>query len=489
MNDHRAVIDIGSNTIRLVIYGGPPRTPVVLYNEKVTARLGRGVAEDGQLGQKASRLGLAALERYATLVRLKGIADVQTVATAAVRDASNGPAFLDRVRALGLEPRLLSGEEEAITSAMGVAGAFPDAQGIVADLGGGSLEIVHVNGMHCEHGVSLPLGALRLPQLRAAGAARFGRRVRKMVEATEWQCAPGEALYLVGGAHRALARYAMHAAKWPLDDPHGFELDADAAAKLCRSVLRGQPPQQIPGLAPSRLASLPDAAALLTTLLRVVQPSKLIFSSWGLREGLVFLDLDKQTQAQDPLLASVAAFTQSKGVDTAPATLVADWIAGALPQQRKHDRKLRLAGTMLALAEQRVEPNLRAEQAMQWALRKRWIGLDTDGRAMIAACLLANAGRQAPSADLARIATPERLREAQAWGLAIRLCRRFSGVVPEALENSSLMVKGGKLRLSAAGPFAALYTDPIARDLLALAERLGLQPEFRAVETTVGSAA
>lgn len=489
MNDHRAVIDIGSNTIRLVIYGGPARAPAVLYNEKVTARLGRGVAEDGQLGQKASKIGLAALERYATLVRLKGISDVQTVATAAVRDASNGEAFLGKVRALGLKPRLLPGAEEAITSAMGVAGAFPGAKGIVADLGGGSLEIVHVDGMHCEHGVSLPLGALRLPQLREMGAARFGRRVRKMVNATEWRCAPGEALYLVGGAHRALARYAMHAARWPLDDPHGFELDADAAAKLCRSVLRGKPPQQIPGLAPSRQASLPDAAALLATLLRVVQPSRLVFSSWGLREGLIFLTLDKDVQTQDPLLAGVAAFTESKGVDTSAALMVADWIADALPRGRNDDGKLRIAGTMLALAEQRVEPNLRAEQAMQWALRKRWVGIDADGRAMIASCLLANAGRQPPSTDLARIATPDRLREAQAWGLAIRLCRRFSGVIPEALENSSLTVKGGKLLLSAAEPFAALYTDPIARDLLALAERLGLQPEFRAVKAVVGSAA
>lgn len=489
MNDHRAVIDIGSNTIRMVIYGGPKRAPAVLYNEKITARLGRSVAENGQLGQKASKLALSALQRYSALVRLKGITDVQTVATAAVRDASNGEAFLENVRALGLKPRLLSGAEEAITSAMGVAGAFPAAKGIVADLGGGSLEIVHVDGMRCQHGVSLPLGALRLPQLREAGAARFGRRVRKMVQATEWRCTPGETLYLVGGAHRALARFAMHTARWPLDDPHGFELDADAAAKLCRSVLRGNPPQNIPGLASSRQASLPDAAALLATLLRLVQPSKLIFSSWGLREGLVFLTLNKGVQAQDPLLAGVAAFAESMGVDTDAATMVAHWIADALPAGRKGDGRLQLAGAMLALSEQRVEPNLRADLAMQWALRKRWIGIDTDGRAMIASCLLANAGRPPPSADLARIASPERLREAQAWGLAVRLCRRFSGVIPEVLETSSLTVKGSKLLLSVADTCAALYTDPVARDLSALAERLSLQPEFRIVETVMGSAA
>lgn len=488
MSEPCAVIDIGSNTIRLVIYGGPPRAPAVLYNEKITARLGRSVAENGKLSDRAKGVALAALGRYATLARLRGIRDVQTVATAAVRDAANGPEFLEKVRALGLSPRLLSGEEEAITSAMGVAGAFPGAKGIVADLGGGSLEIVHVDGMNCEHGVSLPLGSLRLPQLRAAGAAKFGNRVRKMVHATEWQCAPGEALYLVGGSHRALARYAMLQTKWPLDDPHAFELSAEAAAKLCRGILRGKPPAAVPGLTDSRVASLPDAAALLAALLREIHPSRVIFSSWGLREGLVFMALDRKVQAQDPLLTGVAAFAATMGIEAESAATVSNWTVNAAPGTRSGDERLRLAAVFLALAEQQVEPNLRAAQAMDWALQKRWIGVDDEGRAMIAAAMLANARRQAP-ADLLRLASSERLREAQAWGLAIRLCRRFSGVTRQALENSSLTVSGRKLVLSVKQPFAALYTDPVARDLLALAERLGLQPEFRTAEMEVPSAA
>ena len=137
----RAIIDIGSNTVRLVIYGGPARAPEVLHNEKVTARLGKGVAENGKLGQRAMSTALASLARYRTLLELKGIAEVDVVATAAARDAVNGPEFLAQIRALGLTPRLLSGEEEAITSAHGVIGAFPRAQGVVGDLGGGSVEL------------------------------------------------------------------------------------------------------------------------------------------------------------------------------------------------------------------------------------------------------------------------------------------------------------------------------------------------------------
>ena len=139
--DARAIIDIGSNTVRLVIYGSPTRAPEILHNEKVTARLGKGVAETGMLSEKSSALALAALERYRVLLALKGVERVDVVATAAVRDAANGAAFMDQVRAMGFEPRLLTGEQEALTSAHGLRGAFPGAVGIVGDLGGGSLEI------------------------------------------------------------------------------------------------------------------------------------------------------------------------------------------------------------------------------------------------------------------------------------------------------------------------------------------------------------
>ena len=150
----RAIIDIGSNTVRLVIYGGPPRAPTVLHNEKVSAKLGRELAESGYLPEKAVKAALAALARYRALLDLMAVRQIDVVATAAVRDAADGAAFLDAVRTLGFAPRLLSGEEEAIASAMGVIGAFPGASGIVADLGGGSLELIDIDGDSCRHGVS-----------------------------------------------------------------------------------------------------------------------------------------------------------------------------------------------------------------------------------------------------------------------------------------------------------------------------------------------
>lgn len=548
VGQERAIIDIGSNTVRLVIYGGPPRAPWVLYNEKVTARLGKGVPENGRLTKKAMEAALSALGRYATILRLRGVSDVQTVATAAARDAANGPEFLAQVAALGLSPRLLSGEEEAVTSAHGVQAAFPGAFGVVGDLGGGSLELIDIDGDRCTHGSSLPLGTLRLPQLRAGGPAKFGQRVRKMLRGADWSAGTGQPLYLVGGSWRALARFAMMRKSWPIDDPHGFELDPVEAIKLAAGLARRRPvagkgalgkgaiskgggtkpikaiaaktapgpvlrkavpgkltraaPVRGPragaaglGLSSSRLASLPDAAALLGVLVRELAPSKLVFSGWGLREGLMVSHFGTALRASDPMLAGVTAFVAAQDptlVEIAP--LVAEWTArahaaanpganlanGAQAGAEAH-QALRLAGVMLALASMRTEPNLRAEQAADWALRKRWIGLNAQGRAMMALSVLANSGRTAIPAELLRLTSADRLREAVAWGLATRLCRRFTGSAALALANSSLAVVEGRLVLSVRAAYTALYSEAVDKDLRALAECLGMQPQFQTI--------
>lgn len=477
MKHARAVIDIGSNTVRMVIYGGPPRAPEVLHNEKLAARLGRSVAETGLLGEKAMGAALATLARFAALLRLLEVNDIDCVATAAVRDAGNGPSFLAAVAELGLNPRLLSGEEEALTSAMGVMAAFPGARGTVGDLGGGSLELVSVDGERLEHGVSLPLGTLRLPQLRAAGPAKFQRRIHKLLAGAEWDRTSGEPLYLVGGSMRALASFAMHESGWPIDDPHGHTLMPEEALRLARRLARARALPPVPTISPSRLATLPDTAALLAALLKDIAPSRVVFSSWGLREGVVYQAMSPALQRQHPLAAAVSAFTESEGASTASAAMIAGWTASATPAEGDGTETLRLAAIMLALAAQRIEPNVRAETVADWALRKRWIGLDAEGRAVLAAALCANVAAPPPAA-LARLASPARLAEGRTWGLAIRLCRRFSATATAALVSSSLTASDGKLTLSVHRSLHVLINDGVEKDMRNLANALGLQPDI-----------
>jgi len=478
----RAIVDIGSNTVRLVIYGGPLRAPAVLHNEKVTARLGKGVAENGLLGTRATTSVLAALARYRVLLQLKGVERVDVVATAAVRDATNGGAFLERVAAMGFSPRLLSGEQEAVTSAHGVLGAFPGASGVVGDLGGGSLELVDIDGDTCRHGVSMPLGTLRLGRLRAAGDRAFGQQVAKALKKADWAAEPGSTLYLVGGSLRAFARFAMARLEWPIDDPHGFVLDPADGLRIARALARRKPEtlRPLPGISTARMNSLPDTAALLAVLIRRLQPGKLVFSAWGLREGLLYEDMPAGIRGQDPLVAGMSAFVQEHGIPAQIGAMVAGWtVAAAPPSGVERRERLRLAATMLCLASAVVEPNLRGDIARDWALRKRWIGATTTERVMLAVAMLGHAGRLDVPPALAALITPAALREAQTWGLATRLCRRFSTCAPQSLTDSQLTVEGTRLVLSVQPALAALVNEGVERDLRALATHLGLKAEVR----------
>lgn len=472
--DKRAIIDIGSNSVRLVVYNGPPRAPVVILNEKVNARLGKDLGKTGAISDKAMRTALSALARFAELLRLLEVDHVQCVATAAARDASNGPEFLEAVRRIGLSPRLLSGNEEARTSATGVIAAFPGAKGIAADLGGGSLELVEIDGEVCPRGITLPFGTLRLPDLRAAGPEAFAATVGEGLARQQWDTGRELPLYIVGGSWRALALQAMHAVRWPLDDPHAFEISAQDALQLCRTFERGKLEKADPRISNARMATLPDAAALLAQLVTQLSPSKLVFSSWGLREGLLYQQVPQAVKAEDPMLASVAGFAQASFVEPGTAAAVTAWTSNVC-QDAPGEGNLRQAATLLALAAMRTEPNLRTEEAMTWALRKRWIGVDKRGRGMMAMTVLANSGLTVIPDQFGKLADKKDLDRAIAWGLAIRLCRRLTGGTVPALAHSSLTVDGGRVVLSLNETVQALYSAGIGKDLKALSEWLGLE--------------
>lgn len=482
MNHKRAIIDIGSNTVRLVVYGGPRRAPAVLLNEKIAPRLGREVAKSGVISDRSMQMALSALRRYATLLTLMDVTDVQTVATAAARDAENGRAFLAEVEKLGLSPRLLSGEEEARTSAMGVIGAFPGAVGMAGDLGGGSLELTRIVTGKCGDAVTLPLGTLRLRQMRAGGDAAFRKKVRQMLHGANWSHGKDEAFYIVGGSWRALATYAMHQLDWPLDDPHDFEILPATLSKLCTELVAGKAKDAIiPRIASSRMETLPDAAALLGILVEETQPSRIVFSSWGLREGLLYTSLSPTEQQQDPVIAGVAAFVKRHDVSPDTAALVVNWIGDILPGSEKVDAKLRNAATMVALAALSIEPNVRIDEALDWALRKRWIGLDARGRALIAAVALSNTGETDLPQAILPFADKDEMHWAVAWGLALRLSRKLANCNAEGLARSSLTIENDRIVLTLDELTASLYSNSVAKNLARLAEWLGLEPETRGI--------
>lgn len=477
----RAIIDIGSNTVRLVVYGGAMRAPTVLLNEKVTAKLGRDIATTGRLADEAVELALRGLARFALLLQDLEVDDIEVVATAAVRDASNGPEFVARLQEIGLTPRVISGEEEAILSAHGVIGAFPDARGLVADLGGGSLELVRVADGAVSEASSLPLGTLRLPEHRGQGAAEMKKSLEKAIRKGGWDLAANSAedngtLYLVGGTWRAMAVFAMQLARNPLSDPHGFEMPASAASELAETLamsaqanLRGAA-----RISSMRAEKLPDAAVLLLAMLARLNPARVVFSSWGLREGLLYDSLPPHMRAQDPLLAGISHFASQRGAPPTLAARMAAWTLDAAPARAHGSEKLRLAATTLALAAMQIEPNVRLPQAINWALLKRWVGIDGKGRAMMAAAIAANGNSLDLDERVRAVASPEALEEAIRWGLALRLARRLGACSRRSLQVSRLVVRDDALVLRLAQSHAALFGQSTEKDMKLLSGRLGL---------------
>ena len=330
VNCRTAIIDIGSNSIRLVVYQGPARVPAVLFNEKVMAGLGKELATTGAIAEDSMRLAESALKRFRRLCEEMKVDVIESFATSAVRDASNGSDLLDMASKIGFDTTVLDGEEEAQLAGLGVLSAIPLANGIVGDLGGGSLELAMVaNGKVIEK-YSFPLGVLRVAFLRKKGIAKLKRHVQKMLRKTGWaENAQGLPFYLVGGSWRSLARVDMHTTGYPLPVIHHYEMQPHRARRLVSKLARLDKAKlkEVPGLSTSRIPTLNDAAWLLSFVVRYLDSSEMIVSAYGVREGMLFHRVSEQEAKGDPLLLATEESGTVQARFPANSKLLGLWIA------------------------------------------------------------------------------------------------------------------------------------------------------------------
>ncbi len=473
-----AIIDIGSNSVRLVVYDGPRRIPFILFNEKVMAGLGASLGKTGRIEAEAMDRGLRALARFAHLCREMAVEDVRCVATAAVRDAANGRDFIERAAGLGLTVELLSGAQEAVGAAMGVLSGIPGADGIVGDLGGGSLELARVRDGQVHQTISLPLGVLRLPEIRAKGRGAMERLVKKMLAKAGWHAAPGLPFYLVGGSWRALARFDMQLSNFPLPVVHQYEMPATRAEQLTRIVSHvGRARlKDIPAMTGSRIPTLPDAAALLSVMVRQLKSDRLVVSAYGLREGLLFEGLPPGLRAADPLLVAAEAEGEAQARFAGHGDMIERWIAPLFLEDGSGWRRIRRAACLLADVGWRANPDFRAERGVEIALHGNWVGITAEERAMLAQALHSNFGGGATvPAPLGRLAPPHVLARATLWGLAIRLGQRLSGGVEGPLAAGRLELEGDRLTLLLRDRDVDLYGEAVERRLRQLAQAMNVK--------------
>ena len=473
-----AIVDIGSNSIRLVVFSGAPRIPSVAFNEKVMAGLAEAIDETGALSEGGQARALAALRRFSLLINQMELRQVRVVATSAVRDASNGASFLDQVRALGFRPEVLSGEDEAEVAGMGVISGAPEADGMVGDLGGGSLELVEVGGGKAGKGISLPLGVLR-PQPSGGDLRKLLKKA--LDRAGLLERGKGRPFYMVGGSWRTIARIDMIATGYPLPITHHYSMSPRRAGQLGEALrnLNRADPQALATLTASRIPTLPKARRLLVALADVIGPSELIVSSFGIREGLLFQSLDPRSRALDPLIEAAREAGRGLSRFGEHGDLLDDWIAPIFEDDPDCAR-IRLAACLLADVAWQAHPDFRAERGVEMALHGNWVGIDGPGRVMMAQALFANfGGRGLTDATTAALCTREQLERASRWGLAMRLGQRLSGGLAVSLERSALSRDNGKLVLTLREGEEALYGETVDRRLKRLAQALGCEPELR----------
>ena len=454
-----AVIDVGSNSVRLVIYRLDGRAIWTVYNEKALAGLGRDLPATGRLSPDGVEAALVVLRRFRALLDGWKANEVMVVATAAVRDAADGPMFLKKVRdETGLTVRLLEGEEEARYAALGVLAGDPEAHGVVADLGGSSLELIRLDGQAPADGVSLPLGPFSLGAPRPLVIDRTRHVIEKALEPHAKRFAARE-FHAVGGAWRNLALLHMELAGYPLRVAHQYEMGRGDAVELAKFVERQSKAslQRIEGLSKRRFETLPYAALVLEEAIRALKVEKVVISAFGLREGLLLESMDAEVRKRDPLIEGCEVLTAVRGLSTDLGGALEAWISPTfehLPAVFAHrDPTLVAAACRLADLGARLHPDHRADIAFEQVLRAPIAGMDHPERAFLASCVFSrhSAASSTPEeGTIARILTPERRQRARALGAAIRLGCDLSGRNPRLLERLALAVKGEKLRLTAA---------------------------------------
>ena len=479
-----AVIDIGSNSVRLVVYRLEGRAIWTVFNEKVLAGLGRDLARTGKLSLDGVETTLSALRRFKAVLEASQPQSVFAAATAAVREAVDGPAFIRRIKAeTGLTVRVLSGEAEARYSALGVLAGAPDADGVVGDLGGSSLELTRVAGREPGLGLTLPLGAFSLRGADGFDAARARSRVARALDEIGDQFAC-DTFYAVGGGWRNLALLQMRIAGYPLQIVHQYEMGAAEALDAARFIARQSRGSldRIEGVSKRRLETIPYAAVVLEGLIERLGLNRVAISAFGLREGLLFESMPEPLRSLDPLVEGCAALGAREGVSDGLGTALETWLtplfAKLPPMFGDRDATLLAAACRLADLGARLHPDHRADLLFEQVLRAPIAGMNHAERAFLAVTLFARHTAAVPSIEpqvLVRTLTAERLRRARAVGAAMRLGCDLSGRNPALLRRSSIDIAREVIVLRAEDRWAdMLLGEQTAKRAATLADHLEL---------------
>lgn len=484
-SEHVGVLDIGSNSIRLVVFDGDGRMPIPLFNEKSLCGLGVGLASSGRLSDAGVVAAMETLDRFFAIARSMNVEQVHVLATAAVRDARNGPEFVTAVeKRYGYHVSVLSGDEEARLSALGVISSFTQADGVVGDLGGGSLELVDIHGDKTRRFTTLPLGPLRLGELTRQNRREILQQIDAAIGGVPWiHTLSGRNLYAVGGAWRSLARAHMEVSDYPLEVIHGYSIGREEACRFLDDItqMNRRDMRGMQGVSKRRVDKVPVTALVLKQLLEIGQAKQVVFSSFGLREGCLYDRLPKRDKARDPLLDSCMDIARKASRFSPHPDVLEEWLAPLFADVTQHDRRLIKAVCALCDIAWNEHPSYRGEHAFFRVLRLPVVGVSHADRVFLAYAILVRYAGEIVGEDAARVRKLLSMRRrdlAIKVGLALRLALTLTGGVTGLLEEVRIrrdrdMVGETGFVISLNSAYGRLGGEAIERRIAALQEALG----------------
>jgi len=481
-----AVIDIGSNSVRLVVYEEMARSLVPLFNEKTLCGLGREVQSTGLLAPDAVAKALTSLRRFRALCRIMKVGRVHAIATAACRDASNGPEFIAKAEQIcRVRIEILSGPREAQLSALGVVSGVHRPDGIVGDLGGGSLELVDISGHRVRKGVTLPLGTLALQDLSDKSLKRAERIVKTHLAGVPLLAAgAGRAFYAVGGTWRALARIHIIQSGYPLGVMHGYSIPAAEAldfARRLRRLVAADMLANIEAVAEARRPLLAYAALVLEYIIGIAKPKSIVFSTFGVREGLLYDRLPAPERARDGLIAAAQQLNTLLSRSARHAEELMAWTdrfvhVVKLPETEE-DRRLRHAACLLSDIGWRGHPDHRGEQTLHLITNGNFGSIDHQGRAFVALSVFFRyAGlseENQPPEIIQQMVPAAMLDRARILGAAFRVAHLTSAARPGLLPATHFRTQGRNLMLVFEHQMVDLVADRVGGRFKQLARLVG----------------
>jgi exopolyphosphatase/guanosine-5'-triphosphate,3'-diphosphate pyrophosphatase len=481
-----AVLDIGSNSVRLVVYERHARALTPLYNEKFACSLGRGLATSGELAYENIDRALTAIQRFALVTQLMQVGTVHVLATSAVRDASNAAAFVDAVEAImGSAVRVLSGAEEAHFGALGVTAGMPGFTGVVGDLGGGSLEVAAMVEGHDSDGETHELGVIRLQDDSGGSAAQAAALARERLASSNIIAGQGGGAFCaVGGTWRSLAKMHQALRRYPLRMVQFYEVDAEDLLGLCDEILAAvaveRPMPASDRVSSTRRELVPYGAAVMGEVLRAGGFKTVQFSALGVREGYLYDLLDPEERDVDPLLQAAEEMSVLRSRSPGHARDLIDFtdqlfLAAGIPESAAEQR-LRRVACYLADIGWRGHPDYRGEQSIDLIAYGSLTGVDHPGRAFLAEVLAVRymgLKHKSVSQPLMKLAGPAGHARARLIGVAFRVAYPMSAAMPGVLPRTRFSYEAGTLRLELPADLAFLDGEHLQGRLQQLASVMG----------------